>query len=133
MVEGTQAGAGKLTILAKDTGKVIGILGSAGDTIALPAGAEYVVEFTRADRTFHRNLRVQDDRGEYVEYLAKIPFLDNPAPEWSFKDKHVESPLSQATDEVILRRIEDAIATEDGNLIIRQDDLCPPEATPPER
>jgi len=131
MVEGAEAGAGKLTVLAKDTGKVIGVLAAAGDSVPLPPGAEYVLEFARVDKAFHRNLRVQDSRGEYVEYLAKIPFLDNPAPEWSFKDKHVESPLNQATDEVILRRIEDAIGTRDGNLIIRQDDLSQSEPPPP--
>ena len=133
LVEGTQAGAGRMTIIDKVTGKPVGILAKAGDSVALPAGAEYVIEFNRTNKDFFWALRVQDSRGEYVEYFAKIPFLNNPAPEFSFKFKHVLAPLNHATDEVILRRIEDAIGTDDGNLIIRQDLISPMAPSEPGR
>jgi hypothetical protein len=42
----------------------------------------------------------------------------------------VGPPLDQATDEAVLRSIEEAISSDDGNLIILRDFLAP-EGPPP--
>lgn len=110
-----------MNIIDKFSGNTIRTLAKAGETLPLPAGARYLVEFTcENDYCFH-DLIVQDGRGNYAEYLVSVPFRSEPAPVLEFKDKHVGAPLDQATDEAVLRTIEDAIGTEGGNLTIRQD------------
>jgi hypothetical protein len=124
LVEGTRAAVGQLHILDKFTGDLVRTLSKAGDSLPLPAGARYLVEFTCEREYCFHDLIVQDSRGNYAEFQVSIPFRSNPALVLSFKDKRVGPPLDRATDEVVLRKIEDAIATDDGNLIIRQDCIC---------
>jgi len=130
LVEGTRAGVGRLTFIDKFTGSPVRTLAKPGDSLPLPAGARYLVEFgCEGDYCFH-DLIVQDSRGDYAEYLLSIPFRSAPQPVLAFKDRHVGPPLDRATDEAVLRKIEDAIATDDGNLVIRQDRICPEPPSP---
>jgi len=124
LVEGTRAAVGRLNIIDKFTGNLVRTLAKTGDSLQLPAGARYLVEFTCERETCFHDLIVQDSRGNYAEFQVSIPFRSDPAPVLSFKDSHVGPPLDRATDEVVLRKIEDAIATDDGNLIILQDCIC---------
>jgi hypothetical protein len=130
LVEGTRAAVGKLNVIDKFSGNLVRTLSRAGDSVLLPAGARFLVEFTRENNDCFHDFIVQDSRGNYVEYQASIPFQADPAPVLSFKDKHVGPPLDRATDEAILRAIEDAINTENGNLIILRDAIGPQPAPP---
>ena len=117
-------------MLDKFSGNKIATLTKVGDSVAFPAGARYLVEFTYENRYFFHDFIVQDRRGYYVEYLASVPFMSDPTPVLSFKDKHLGPPLDQATDEAALRTIQDAISTDRGNLVILRDFICP-ELPPP--
>jgi hypothetical protein len=130
LVEGTRASVGRLNIIDKFSGNKIGTLAKVGDSIALPAGARYLVEFTYENKYCFHDFIVQDSRGYYVEYLASVPFLSDPTPVLSYKDKHVGPPLDEATDEAVLRSIDEAISTENGNLIILQDFIGPARSSP---
>jgi hypothetical protein len=131
LVEGIQANLGRMRIIDKFSGKTVTDLDKTGASLTIPAGARYLVEFGEENRAFFRDLILQDEAGSYVEYLARVPFLADPAPVLFYKDRHVGPPLDRDTDEAVLRRIEDAISTADGNLIIRQDSLCPRTAPRP--
>jgi hypothetical protein len=124
LVEGTRESVGKLFIIDKFSGKRVGILDKVGDSVRIPAGAKYLVEFTAENRYFYHDFIIQDAHGFYVEYLVTVPYLSDPAPVFSFKDKHVGPPLDRATDEAIQRAIEEAIDTGNGNLTIFQDFIC---------
>jgi hypothetical protein len=125
LVERIRANLGRMRIIDKFSGRTVGTLDKTGESLVIPAGARYLVEFAEENRTFFHDFILQDQAGSYVEYLASVPFAADPVPVVAYKDKHVGPPLDRATDEAILRRIEDAISTDDGNLIIRQDAICP--------
>jgi hypothetical protein len=124
LVEGTRESVGKLFIIDKFSGKRIGTLDKVGDSVSIPAGAKFLVEFTADNRYFYHDFIIQDAHGFYVEYLVTVPFLSDPDPVFLFKDKHVGPPLDRATDEAIRRAIEEAIDTGNGNLTIFQDFIC---------
>ncbi|MDR3673031.1 MAG: hypothetical protein P4L36_19460 [Holophaga sp.] len=129
LVEGTRAGVGKLNVIDKFSGNLIRILTRTGDSVQLPAGARFLVEFTRENNYCFHDFIVQDSRGDYAEFLVSIPFQADSSPVLSFKDKHVGPPLDQATDEAVLLAIQDAISTENGNLIILRDAIGPKPAS----
>jgi len=124
LVAGTRAGVGTLNVIEKFSGNRVATLAKAGDSLALPAGARYLVEFTAENKYFFHDFIVQDGHGHYAEYVASVPFLSDP-PTLAFKDRRVGPPLDQATEEAVRRSIEDAISTDQGNLIIRRDFICP--------
>jgi hypothetical protein len=124
-VAGTRDGVGRMRVIDKFTGRLVGSLDKVGASLTLPAGARYLMEFCFENRNFFLDCLVQDGAGCYAEYVVTVPFLAEPEPVFSYKDRHVGPPLDQATDEVVLRRIEDAISTADGNLTILQDFIRP--------
>lgn len=126
LVEGTQSAVGTLRVIDKFTGKLVTTLAKAGDSLKLPPGARFLVQFSQENHYFFHDFIVQDGRGQYVEYVATTPYRSDPAPVLSIKDQHVGPPLDRATAEAILRAIGDALDTAQGNLIILQDSLGPP-------
>lgn len=132
LVEGTRTSAGRLQLIDKFSGNRVATLAKVGDSVALPAGARYLVEFSYDNKAFFHDFIVQDGHGHYAEFVASVSFQSDPAPALSYKDRRVGPPLDRATDEAVLRMIEDAIATEQGNLIIQREFICPELPAPPE-
>jgi hypothetical protein len=120
-VEGTRKTLGKILIVEKASGQPVGTLAKAGDSLPLPAGARYLVEFHYENDGFFQDFILQDARGSFAEYTATLPSRSEPAPVLAVRDKHVGPPLDMATDEVILRAIGDAVDTGNGSVIIVHD------------
>jgi hypothetical protein len=128
LVEGGREGVGKVIVLDKFSGKLIRTLDHVGQSVKIPAGAQYLLEFTYVNNYFFHELLLQDGHGHYVEYQAAVQYLNEPVPDLVVMDKHVGPPLDEETNETILKSIDDAIDTRRGNLIITRDFLCPEPA-----
>lgn len=123
LVEGTQASRGRLVFIDKFSGRRLAVLEKAGDSLALPAGARYLVEYREDPSGFYHDLLLQDGRGHDAEFVATLPDRSEPMPMITLVGHHVGPPLDQATDEAIARSIQDAVDTGEGNLIIFRDYL----------
>ena len=128
LVEGGREGVGKVLVLEKFSGKTVRTLQRVGDSVKIPAGAHYLLEFTYVNHYFFHELLLQDGHGHYVEYRAAVQYLSEPLPDFVVMDKHVGPPLDEASEAAVLRAVDDAIDTRNGNLIISQDFLCPEAA-----
>lgn len=125
LVEGTRASSGSLRVIDKFSGRTVTVLGRPGETLVLPPGARFLVEFKGDQASFFQDFILQDGAGSYAEFVLDQHYRGDPAPALSYKDRHVGPPLDRAAEEAVLRGIEDAIAITDGNLVIRQDYIGP--------
>jgi hypothetical protein len=121
LVQGARETEGTMQFIDKFTGKRHKILARVGDSITLPPGSRYMVAFVPDRAYVYNEFIIQDARGDYVEYSASIPYRSNPQLNLQITDHHVGGPLNLATDEVIRGAIDEAIATDNGNLLILQD------------
>jgi hypothetical protein len=125
LVEGVRAPAGRLRIIDKFTGRTVTVLGRPGETLDLPPGARFLVEWQGDLATFFQDLILTDGAGSYAEYVLDQRYRSDPTPVLSYKDRHVGPPLNRAAEEAVLRGIQDAIAITNGSLLIRQDFIGP--------
>ncbi len=118
LAEGVRAGRGTLSLMDKFTGKPLGTLAKAGDSVVLPAQGRVLLVFNRKEGYLYQDFLLKDIFGYYAEYVASVEFLANQKISIQLVDKHLGPPLDTADEETSKQFVKDSIEIGSDNIVI---------------